>query len=87
MSKENMSPEVRWGVGCLVAAAAVVGAVILTFLVALALTPPEWVQVLLGVGLALGGALLAWLVAASLGRARQDDLEKGPRPVAQEDDR
>jgi hypothetical protein len=61
-------PEVRWGVGCLVAAAAMVGVLALVFLVALVLQPPAWVQVVLGVGLGAGGLVLAWLVAAALGR-------------------
>jgi hypothetical protein len=38
--------------------------------VTLALQPPEWVQVLTGVALVGGGALLAWLVASALGRSR-----------------
>jgi phosphate/sulfate permease len=67
-------PEVRWTLGCLVAAAAVAGLGILVLLVAIALQPPPWVQVLIGVALAGGGAFLAWLVASALGqsRARRD---------------
>src|SRR5687767_14194865 len=60
---EPLPPEVRWTVGILVSSAAVVGILILVFLVALALTPPTWVQVALGIGLAVGGALFAWLIA------------------------
>ncbi len=60
---------VRWSVGCLVAAAALVGVAILVLLVSVALQPPVWVQVALGVLLAIGGAILAWLVAAALGQA------------------
>ena len=69
-----MRPEVRWTVGCLVAAAAVAGLGILVLLVAIALQPPAWAQVLIGVALAGGGAFLAWLVASALGqsRARRD---------------
>jgi phosphate/sulfate permease len=69
-----MRPEVRWTLGCLVAAAAVAGLGILVLLVAIALQPPAWVQVLIGVALAMGGAFLAWLVASALGqsRARRD---------------
>lgn len=79
-SDERTTSEFHWGVGCLVAAAAMVGLLILTLLVALALQPPQWVQVLLGIGLAIGGAALAWLVASSLGKSRADrDDKAGPR--------
>ena len=53
----------RWGVGCAVGGAATIGVVILVFLVALALQPPAWVQILLGVVLAIGAAIFTWLVA------------------------
>lgn len=65
-------PEVRWGVGCLTALTAVVGLMILVFLVAIALEPPDWLQVLMGIGLVAGGAALAWLVATALGRGKDD---------------
>jgi hypothetical protein len=71
----EMRPEVRWTLGCLVGAAALVGTLILALLVALALQPPAWVQVVVGVMLALGGAVLAWLVANALGASRS----RGPR--------
>jgi hypothetical protein len=61
-------PEVRWGVGCLVAVAAMVGVLALVVLVALVLQPPAWVQVVMGVGMAAGAVMLAWVVAAALGR-------------------
>jgi len=67
---EPLPPEVRWGVGILVSTAAVVGILILVFLVAIALTPPVWVQVALGIGLAVGGALFAWLIASALGQRK-----------------
>ena len=65
-----MRPELRWTVGCLVGAAALVGALILVLLVTLALQPPGWVQVTIGVALVAGGAALAWLVASALGQSR-----------------
>ena len=67
---ETLPPEVRWGVGILVSSAAVVGILILVFLVAIALTPPTWVQVALGVALAVGGAAFAWLIAHALGQRK-----------------
>ena len=78
-----MRPEVRWTLGCLVAAAAISGLGILVLLVAIALQPPAWVQVLIGVALAAGGAFLAWLVASALGqsRARKERKEKHLRSL------
>ena len=61
-------PEVRWGVGCLVAAAAMVGLLALVLIVALVLQPPAWVQVVMGLGMVAGAVVLAWVVAAALGR-------------------
>ncbi len=46
-----------------VGGAASIGIVILVFLVSLALQPPTWVQVLIGVVLAIGAAIFTWLVA------------------------
>jgi threonine/homoserine/homoserine lactone efflux protein len=68
-----MKPEVSWTLGCLVGAAALVGVLILVLLVTLALQPPEWAQVVVGIGLVAGGAVLAWLVASALGRSRSRD--------------
>ena len=62
-------PEVRWTFGCLVAAFATVGLLILFLVVAFALEPPTWIGILLGIGLVAGGALLAWLVASALGQS------------------
>ncbi len=63
-------PEVRWGVGWLLGGVAVGGTLILVLLVAIALNPPTWVQVLLAVGLTLGGGMLSWLIATSLAESR-----------------
>lgn len=73
--------EVRWGLGCLLGAAAMMGLFIFTLLVALALQPPAWVQVITGIALVAAGAALAWLIATALGRSRDDDDERGPRSV------
>ena len=71
-TRSNGGPEaeprtdvVRWGVGCAVGIAAMIGVAILVFLVALALQPPTWVQVVLGIVLVIGAAVLAWLVATA----------------------
>ena len=62
----SQGPELtKWMVGCAVAGAATIGVGILVFLVALALQPPVWVQVVLGAGLALGAAIFTWLVASA----------------------
>jgi hypothetical protein len=80
-------PEVLFGVGCLVALAAIAGSLILVFLVAFALQPPAWVQVLLGIALIGGGAVLGLVVAKALGmsprgpggpRKLPDDGAEGP---------
>ena len=74
--------EVRWTFGCLIAALATVGLLILILVVAFALEPPAWIGVLLGIGLVAGGALLAWLVASALGQSHPgasrtlDDLRR-----------
>ena len=63
---------VQWGVGCLVGGAALVGVVLLSALIAFAVQPPAWVQIVIGVVLALGGVLLTWLVATAWGRSSKD---------------
>ncbi|HEX2240600.1 MAG TPA: hypothetical protein VHJ82_05615 [Actinomycetota bacterium] len=79
-SRDTLGAEARWTLGCLVASVALTGLLILVLLVAIAISPPVWIQVLLGVGLALGGALLAWLVATAL-KARGQTGD-GPDVVA-----
>lgn len=76
-------PEVRFGVGCLVALAAIAGSLILVFLVAFALQPPAWVQVLLGVALIGGGAVLGLLVAKALADPARGS--GGPRKLSDDD--
>jgi threonine/homoserine/homoserine lactone efflux protein len=68
---DEMSPEAKWGVGCLVGAAAMVGFVILLMYVAFTFDLPEWAQIALGVGLTIGGGLLSWLVVTALSQNRQ----------------
>lgn len=68
---DGMSSEARWGVGCLVGAAAMVGFVILLMYIAFTFDLPEWAQIALGVGLTIGGGLLSWLVVTALSQSRQ----------------
>lgn len=68
---DGMSPEAKWGVGCLVGAAAMVGFIILLMYVAFTFDLPEWAQIALGVGLTIGGGLLSWLVVTALSQSRQ----------------
>ena len=63
-------PEVRWGLGCFLGAIAMTGSVILVGIIVFALNPPGWVQVVLGIGLILIGAAIAWLVATALAKSR-----------------
>ena len=81
----QLRAEVRWTLGCLVGAAAMIGTLILVLLVAFALRPPVWMQVMLGVGLAIGGGALTWLVVSALGQARAAREEQGPRRVPPEE--
>ncbi|MEA2516435.1 MAG: hypothetical protein QOG16_273 [Actinomycetota bacterium] len=67
---EQMSPEVKWGVGCLVSAAAMTGVVILLMYIAFTFDVPVWAQIALGVGLTLGGGLLSWLVVVALSQSK-----------------
>lgn len=60
----------RWVVAGLLAGAALIGIVILLFVVSFALQPPEWVQVVLGVALAMGAAVFTWLLASAFGSKR-----------------
>lgn len=76
-TREALGAEARWTLGCLVASVALTGLLILILLVAIAISPPVWIQVLLGVGLSLGGALLAWLVATALKTRSQNEESKG----------
>ena len=84
---DRMSDEVRWGLGCLIAAAAMTGVVILLMYVAFTFDLPEWAQILLGVGLTLGGGLLTWLIFTATGQSRprpptappEENVEELPR--------
>jgi hypothetical protein len=58
-----------------------IGMLILVALVSLALEPPTWVQILLGIGLVLGGVLMTVLVAAALSSHENVTEKSGPRRV------
>ena len=73
VEERPLPAELRWTVGCLLGALSTVGVLILVALVAIALEPPTWVQVVLGVGLAVGGAVFAWLIASALGQRKGRD--------------
>jgi hypothetical protein len=59
-------PEVRWGVGCLLGSAALVGLMVITAVIVFAFEPPAWVQVLLGLGITAGGVGLGLLVVKAI---------------------
>ncbi|MDQ3877372.1 MAG: hypothetical protein M3290_03360 [Actinomycetota bacterium] len=62
-----MRNETRWLISILVGLAAMIGMLILVFLVAVALEPPTWLQILLGVAIVAGGIGLTsvvWLALA-----------------------
>lgn len=82
---DELSPEARWGVGCLVAAAAMMGLVILLMYVAFTFDLPIWAQIALGFGLTLGGGLLSWLVVSALGQNRQKSAEHPPVTAVPDD--
>ncbi len=68
---------VRWVAAGVVAAAALLGLVVLVGMIAYALQPPGWVQMVVGVVMAAGAAFFAWLLASAL---RRDDVERGRNP-------
>ena len=70
----------RWAVAFAVGGAATIGVVILVFLVALALQPPAWVQVVVGVVLAVGAAIFTWLVASAWKPADRSDSQGSGSP-------
>jgi threonine/homoserine/homoserine lactone efflux protein len=83
-SNDQMRPEVKWGVGCLVAASAMVGLVILLMYVAFTFELEVWAQIAVGVGLTFGGGLLSWLVVSALGQSRSKAERPAVSPVPDE---
>jgi ABC-type nickel/cobalt efflux system permease component RcnA len=73
-----MRPEVRWTIGIVVGLTAMTGLLILVLLVAVALEPPVWLQITMGVFLVGVACVLAWLVSAALAerdRRLRDEVE------------
>ena len=66
-------PLVGWGLAVLVASAALIGLVILVLVVAFALQPPVWAQILVGVLIVVGAVSFAWLLQAAMRSSRNDD--------------
>jgi len=74
----------RWVIGVVVGLTAMVGLMILVALVSIALEPPAWLQIVMGVVLVAVACLLTWLVASALGqrdrlRAGEDEVERRRR--------
>lgn len=67
----------RWVAAGIVAAAALLGLVVLVAMIAYALQPPGWVQTVLGIVMAAGAVFFAWLLATAL---RKDDAENARSP-------
>lgn len=63
---------VRWVTAGIVAGAALLGLVVLVTFVVYALQPPGWLQMILGIGMAGGAVVFAWLLASAL---RKDESE------------
>ncbi|HYP22118.1 MAG TPA: hypothetical protein VEV43_00945 [Actinomycetota bacterium] len=63
---------VRWVTAGIVAAAALLGLAVLVTIVVYALQPPGWLQTVLGLVMAAGAVVFAWLLASAL---RKDDVE------------
>lgn len=55
-----------WLVAGLLAGVALIGLLAIFMVVVIHFEPPDWVQVVLGVGLVLGACSFAWLLASAL---------------------
>ncbi|MFN2593830.1 MAG: hypothetical protein ABR579_02945 [Actinomycetota bacterium] len=64
----KMRAETRWAISIAVGVLSLVGMLILVVLVSLALEPPTWVQILLGIGLVAGSLFMTFLVSTALSR-------------------
>ncbi len=66
----------RWVAAGIVAAAALLGLAVLVAMIAYALQPPGWLQMVLGVLMVAGTVFFAWLLASAL---RSDDAARSQR--------
>lgn len=73
--EQEFRPEYRYGLGCLIAGAAGIGALGLVVAVALLVELPAWVEGVIAFGVPVGTLLLAWLVVAALSGPKR----RGPR--------
>jgi hypothetical protein len=64
----------RWVAAGIVAAAALLGLVVLVAMIFYALQPPGWLQITLGVVMVGGTVFFAWLLASAF---RKDDADRG----------
>ncbi|HEV2756947.1 MAG TPA: hypothetical protein VG318_14365 [Actinomycetota bacterium] len=63
----------RWVAAAFLAGAALLGLLVLASILAFALDPPVWIQVVLGVVMACGAVFFAWLVQSAL---RKDETQR-----------
>ncbi|MDQ3619104.1 MAG: hypothetical protein M3391_03125 [Actinomycetota bacterium] len=56
----------RWGFAALIAFAALIGTFALAAMFVITFEMPGWLQWVLGIGLPIGAATLAWLIASAL---------------------
>jgi Flp pilus assembly protein TadB len=80
-TQPDIQAGLQWGIGCLVGGAALVGALILVLLVSIAVQPPAWVQIVLGVALVGGAISLSWLFTSALRRSQQASSRPHPQGV------
>ena len=66
---------IRWVTAGFLAAAALLGLVVLVAILTFALQPPGWLQMVLGVLMVAGAVVFAWLVASAL-RKDDDNLKR-----------
>lgn len=66
------SDVMRWVAAGIVAAAALLGLVVLVAIVVYALQPPGWLQIVVGVAMVAGTVFFAWLLASALRKDGDD---------------
>lgn len=71
--RHKNDPLVGWGMAVLVASAALIGLVILVLVIAFAVQPPAWAQILVGVLIVVGVVSFAWLLQAAMRSSRRDE--------------